>query len=530
MQNALQRETTPVKARLPLYLQGTKTMVGDERIPPMVPRLLRGPWPYRWLFAVALLLIVIRSLTVYSRSPDDFNFGGEFDALITAREYATKPLAETHLLSYIASYDAAKQRVDVWHYTHYPATQYLPTVILSRYFGARYSAQFELGNLAYLVFFCVMLFTIFRRHLTERGAALFALLALLLFYKGYWQAILGSLGTPYTLEIVVAPLLVYAVARERYALLAAGLGLLCLDTYDAYLPCLLCLLALGFLVKRRRYVLAAFALPAFAFALRLAINLAYYHSPQLVAGDLLNAAGQRSGGCVLSSIQTAENVKNYGGTPECSLGARLAKQVERIGTGFGKLPSDALTSYRWGIVLFFYGLLRALYALVLARRRRTAPEYGPVFIVAYCAGTALFGILLPEAMLLGGWTFFDLMPVPIWGMAMLYRDARPWWDRLPAGPWIPRFVTLAALFVLCRHAGVPAAISDREVNRFAAAHLACGSGALVTTNLDFHYFAYLCGTEGYRLAYSEKKPGEPSFVTMPGLPSFMLGDVEIRGR
>jgi hypothetical protein len=485
-----------------------------------------------WFFLGALALIAVRSLTHVSRSPDEFNFGGEWDALITAKQYVLHSFFQNNFLSFSASYDPVKQHVDIWRYTHYPLFQYLPTIVLARYFGATYSAQFMLGNLVYLIAFAFVLFEIFRRDLTEKRAALLSLLLLCLCYMGYWRMILGSLGTPYTIEIVVAPLLVYGVVRKQYLWLALGFAVLCLDTYDAFIPCVLCLGALGLMKKQKKYLLLALALPLLSLGLRFSANVSYYQSPQLVAGDLLNAFGQRSSGCTLDKNQTVENVRNYGATPACSIEARAEKHLARVLQGIKQLPADCYISYSYGTLFFVYALLRALYSFARAVRARARIEYGPVFIALYCVGTALFGLLLPESMLLGGWTFFDLMPVMIWGMAMLYEGLLPLWESVPLGLWASRAVLLAALFVIARRNGVPAALSDREVDRFTAARLACDNhgAAAIRTNLDYHYFAYLCSSEGYKLAYTERKPGEESFVVIPGFHAIHLGDVRIRGK
>lgn len=497
----------------------------------MIRSLSSRPWA-SWLFLGALGFIVVRSLTHLSRSPDEFNFGGEWDALITAKQYVLHSVFENNFLSFSASYDPVKQHVDVWRYTHYPLFQYLPTIILARYFNATYSAQFMAGNLVYLIVFAVVLFEIFRRDLTEKRAVLLSILLLGLSYWGYWRAILGSLGTPYTIEIVIAPLLVYGVVRKQYAWLAIGFAILCLDTYDAFIPCVLCLGALGLMRKQRRYLLLALALPSLSLGLRLAVNLSYYHNPQVVAGDLLNAVGQRSAGCTLYTVQTVENVRNYGATPACSIEARVSKHLARVAQGIKKLSADCYTSYAYGTLLFLYALFRALYSFGRAFRTRKRIEYGPVFIALYCLGTGLFGLLLPESMLLGGWTFFDLMPVTIWGMAMLYEDLLPLWESVPLGLWVSRAVLLVVLFVIVRHNGVPAALSDREVNRFTAVRLACENHGrtAIRTNLEYHYFAYLCSSGDYKLAYMERKSGEESFVVIPGFRGFNLGDVRIRGR
>jgi hypothetical protein len=484
------------------------------------------------LFLGALALIVVRSLTHFSRSPDEFNFGGEWDALITAKQYVLHSFFQNNFLSFSASYDPVKQHVDIWRYTHYPLFQYLPTIVLARYFGATYSAQFMLGNLVYLIAFAFVLFEIFRRDLTEKRAALLSILLLGLSYMGYWRAILSSLGTPYTIEIVVAPLLVYGVVRKQYLWLALGFAILCLDTYDAFIPCVLCLGALGLMERQRKYLLLALALPLLSLGIRLSANFSYYQNPQLVAGDLLNAFGQRSSGCTLDKVQTPENVRNYGGTPACSIEARVEKHLARVVQGIKELPADCYISYSYGTLFFLYALLRALYAFARAFRARARIEYGPAFIALYCLGTALFGLLLPESMLLGGWTFFDLMPVTIWGMATLYEDLLPFWESVPLGPLASRAVLLAALFAIARRNAIPAALSDREVNRFTAARLACDNHgpAAIRTNLDYHYFAYLCSSEDYKLAYTERKPGEESFVVIPGFRAIHLGDVRIRGK
>jgi hypothetical protein len=122
--------------------------------------------------------------------------------------------------------------------------------------------------------------------------------------------------------------------------------------------------------------------------------------------------------------------------------------------------------------------------------------------------------------------------VTIWGMATLYEDLLPFWESVPLGPLASRAVLLAALFAIARRNAIPAALSDREVNRFTAARLACDNHgpAAIRTNLDYHYFAYLCSSEDYKLAYTERKPGEESFVVIPGFRAIHLGDVRIRGK
>ena len=110
------------------------------------------------IFLIIFGLLVLWNTIVHAtRTPDDFNFGGEWDYMLTAKAYLDKGFRANQLIYYWGTYDEKTGFGILNKYTHYLITSHLPYIFLAKVTGAKYTAHFQYVNLGYFFIFLYFL-------------------------------------------------------------------------------------------------------------------------------------------------------------------------------------------------------------------------------------------------------------------------------------------------------------------------------------------------------------------------------------
>lgn len=475
---------------------------------------MRGIDLFAAAFFLSVVLIILKSNFFSPRSPLDFNFGGEWDFMLTAKEYARNSLAHNKFLSYWATYDTSTHQLAINRYTHYPIFAYLPYILALKFFKTGYASQLMWVNLLYFFGFSYFLYRGVKDNLKKSSQILFVILVLCFFYSGYWKAILGSFGI-YTVAIAIAPALAYGVIKNKMGVMVACFTILCLTMYEAFFPCFLFFIALSWTRKKLKYSYLAIGIPLLSLLLRALSNYWFYQSWHLVWVDLIGAYGQRSAECALISQQTAENIKNYGQVATCGFDYFIRNHLDKLSQLAHKLPKDLLISYGVGFFFFIFALCKVIFELAMKiLHHKKAISLESLFVITYLGGMGLFALMLP-AMVLQGWTFFILMPISIIGFFTIFELLNSFVAQinLLSNPVIRAIFILPLLWVFIDRTGFGATLNEKEIHLANSVEIACNNHqGEIYTNLPFNYFTYICKQTNFLLYYADPKPNEPLFI------------------
>jgi hypothetical protein len=464
------------------------------------------------------LLVLWNSIVHASRTPDDFNFGGEWDFILTAKAYLDKGFRANHLISYWATYDEKTGFATLNKYTHYLITSFLPYIFLAKVTGAKYTAHFQYINLGYFFIFLyflnssiryqVKLFTIHKK-LDEKGGGaesrkkvsviIGTCLLFMLFYDGYWRAILASFSV-YTAVIVLAPCIAYYSIKENKEAIIFILGVLMFVMYEAFIPFFFVCVLFFFSTKKKYWLFLAFVIPFTIFGVRILINYWAYQDMSLVISDLLGAYGTRSSNCNLSIYLTFENLINYGNIKQCSLKYFFDSYLQQFTIFVTKLPLDFFISYKYSGVFFLYALIRIIFDLIKNYHLGLNKVSNQVTI-GYFFGVIVFYLLLP-AMGTQGWEFFVLMPIVLIGFLFFFKDLVFWVANFRFLNFNSSMISIFVIFMALYVGGFfnvkmtfPARVSEKERDIFLVSRMACQTANEITTNIDFKYFLYECNNK-----------------------------------
>lgn len=469
---------------------------------------------FRAAFFLAVILIILKSNFFVARTPIEFNFGAEWDTMLTAKEYARNSLVHNKFLSYWATYDNNTHLLSINRYTHYPVFSFIPYVIALKFFKAGYASQLMWVNLIYFFLFCLFLYKGIKDGLTKSAQILFIALLVALFYSGYWKAILGSFGI-FAVSIAIAPALAYGVIKNKLGITAICFTILCLTMYEAFFPCFFFFIALSWTRKNLKYTYLALGIPLLSLLFRILSNYWFYQSWNLVWLDLIGAFGQRSAECALVSQQTVENIKNYGQVASCEFDYLIRNHLNKLTQLSSQLPRDLLISYGAGFFFFIFALCKAFFEVVMKMLHNTkAISFGGLFVLTYLGGLCLFAILLP-ALLMQGWTFFILMPISIIGFFGIFEILSPLVTRIKflSNPVIRMIFILPLLWVFLDRTGFGATLNEKEIHLANSVEIACNNHqGEIYTNLNFNYFTYICKDTNFLLYYADPKPNENLFI------------------
>lgn len=475
---------------------------------------MRGIDFFAAAFFLAVILIILKSNFFVQRSPIEFNFGAEWDTMLTAKEYARHTLTHNKFLSYWATYDSTTHQLNINRYTHYPVFSFIPYIVALNFFKAGYASQLMWVNLIYFFLFCFFLYKGIKDGLTKSAQILFIALLVSLFYSGYWKAILGSFGI-FAISIAIAPVLAYGVMKNKLGITAICFTVLCLSMYEAFFPCFFFFVVLSWARRNLKYSYLAIGIPLLSLLLRVLSNYWFYQSWHLVWLDLIGAYGQRSAECSLISQQTAENIKNYGQVASCGFDYFISNHLDKLAQLTRQLPKDLLISYGAGFFFFIFALYKVFIELaikILRNQKEISSE--SIFVVTYLGGVCLFALLLP-ALLLQGWTFFILMPISIIGFFAIFELLGPFVTRIKflSNPVIRIIFILPLLCIFIDRTGFAATLNEKEIHLANSVEIACNNHqGEIYTNLNFNYFTYICKETNFLLYYADPKPNENLFI------------------
>ena len=475
---------------------------------------IKGIEWFKWCFFLFIALVILKSNFFVTRSPNDFNFGGEWDFMLTAKEYARHGISHNKLLSYWATYDDVANTISLNRYTHYPFTAYAPYVIALKFFKTGYSSQLMWVNLIYFFIFTTFIFYTIKDELSEGNKILFALCFCILFYSGYWKAILVSFGI-YTVSVMLAPIFIYSIVKNRFWLITLTFLALCLSMYEAYFCCILFYSVTAWQKKNLKIFFIGLSIPIISFAFRILSNYWYYQNWKMVMVDLVGAYGQRSAECSILQQQTAENLKNYGAVSTCSFETFITHHLDKLKSVINEIPARMLDSYGIGTAFFIYALLSIFYKLSsnFNNLQKLDPIY--VFLLTYLIGALIFVIMLP-AMALQGWMFFFLMPLTIGGLYLAFKKLSPLslQQKIFSIPLFNLLCVVPLLIIFLNRTGFPATLNDKEINLMTSVQIACeNNNGFIRTNLDFNYFSYICKDLNFQIKYVAPSPNESQYIS-----------------
>jgi hypothetical protein len=458
-----------------------------------------------FLFAIFYFIVIYTSLSFASRSPEEFNFGGEWDFILTAKMYLRQSLAENKLATFWATYDPQSHFLSIDRYTHYMITAWAPYIIYAKIFGATFTAQFMTVNLVYFSLFLVFMFRFFKANVNSSlDYVLMATLVYILTAGGYWKSILASFGV-YTIPVFLSSAIAYyALMGKRHHVLLITV-LLMLVMYEAYIAFFILCVLIAYQTRQIKWILFGSILPISVFALRILINLWVYGDIASAFGNLFEALGVRSADCSFTSSLSAENLKNYGNKQTCDFGVFINLHFEQLKNFMTKLPRDMLISYKLGSIFFLYALLKSIIIFLnVSDKRKIKLQY--VYIFSWLIGCCTFFVLMP-AMASQGWEYFILMPIMIIGMYELFVDMKSINLYIKYQNFSKKVAYLFSIILIVL-AGFsirfPAKISDKEIALFNMAAFACrNSDEIIKTNLNFNYFTYICKTRPRNLIIEE---------------------------